>query len=99
MIREAAGGIKWLNLRSSANSREEVDVTITERAVLIRIPRLYRPTTTDDQLYEATRKWWRVNPARHDPGPDYAFSVVGGVVKAVYRIDGWEQPPAGERVG
>ena len=31
--------------------------------------------------------------------PDYAFSIVGGVVKAVYRIDGWEQPPAGERVG
>jgi len=69
---------------------------INERAVLIRISRLYRPTMTRDQLYEATRKWWVVNP---DRDPDYALSVFGGVVKAVYRIDDWEQPSLPERVG
>jgi len=64
--------------------------------VLIRISRLYRPTMTPDQLYEATRKWWVLNP---DRDPDYAFSIFGGVVKAAYRIDGWEQPPREQRVG
>ena len=69
---------------------------VDERAVLIRIPRLYRPTMTREQLYEATRKWWRLNP---DRDPDYALSIYQGVVKAVYRIDDWEQPPPAERVG
>ena len=69
---------------------------VDERAVLIRIPRLYRPTMTREQLYEATRKWWRLNPHRD---PDYALSIYQGVVKAVYRIDDWEQPPLAERVG
>jgi hypothetical protein len=71
-------------------------MNIEERVILIRIPRLYRPTMRKDQLYDATRKWWVLNP---DRDPDYAFSVVGGVVKAVYKIAGWEQPPVQERVG
>jgi hypothetical protein len=69
---------------------------IDERAVLIRIPRLYRPTMTDDQIYEATRKWWVLNPER---APDFALTVVNGKVISVYRIDDWEQPPPQERVG
>ena len=69
---------------------------IHERAVLIRIPRLYRPTMTANDLYEATRKWWVLNPERD---PDFAFTIVGGVVKAVFRVHGWEQPPPAERVG
>ena len=54
-------------------------VRIDESVVLIRISRLYRPTMTAQALYEATRKWWVVNP---DRGPEYAFSIFGGVVKA-----------------
>ena len=69
---------------------------IDERVVLIRISQLYRPTMTRDQLYEATRKWWVLNPSRD---PSYAFSVFGGVVKGVFRIDDWEQPAPAERVG
>ena len=69
---------------------------IDESVVLIRISRLYRPTMTAQALYEATRKWWVVNP---DRGPEYAFSIFGGVVKAAYKIDGWEQPPRDQRVG
>jgi hypothetical protein len=71
-------------------------VRIDEQVILIRISRLYRSTMTDAELYEATRKWWVLNPNR---APDYAFSVFGGVVKAVYKIIDWEQPPREERVG
>jgi serine/threonine-protein kinase len=59
-----------------------------ERVVLIRISRLYSPTLSAHELYEATRKWWVLNPAHE---PDYAFSVYGGFVRAVYRIESWEQ--------
>ena len=64
-----------------------------QRVVLIRIPRAYRAGMSADDLYEATRKWWRTNPNRHNP--DYAFSVVRGKVLAVYRIDEWERESGG----
>lgn len=59
-----------------------------ERVVLIRPVRLYREGMSHDQLYEITRKQWRINPHLHNP--DYAFTVIGGVVQAVFRIDGWK---------
>lgn len=78
------------------DSSRKDDVKIEESAVLIRIARLYRPTMSDAELYEATRKWWVRNPNRT---PNYAFSVFGGTVQAVYKIDDWERPPREERVG
>lgn len=64
------------------------------RVVLIRINRLYRSTMSEHELYEATRKWWVLNPRRD---PDYAFSVFRGIVKAAYRIDDWEKNPTSRR--
>lgn len=63
-------------------------VEISHRAVLIRINRAFRVGMSDRDLYEATRKWWVINPKRR---PDYAFAVYNGIVRAVYRIDpkGW----------
>ena len=65
------------------------EIRRADRVVLIRINRLYRPTMTPDELYEATRKWWRINPRRN---PQFAFAVYHGIVREVYRIDGWEGP-------
>lgn len=67
---------------------------ITERVVLIRINRTYRPNMSDDALYEATRKWWVLNP---DRAPDLALAVFHGTVRGVYRIDDWEQDPRSGR--
>ncbi len=58
-----------------------MQLDIDERAVLIRIPRLHNPGMSGDELYEATRKWWKMNPHLHDP--ELAFTVVGGTVHAV----------------
>ena len=66
-----------------------------DRVVLIRPVRLYREGMSHDQLYEITRKEWRTNPHRHNP--DYAFAIIGGVVQAVFRIDGWKQCSRPER--
>ena len=49
-------------------------------------------TTPDDQLYEVARKWWRVNPDRHDA--EYALAVHKGIVRGIYRITDWEDAVA-----
>jgi uncharacterized protein len=73
-----------------------VDIDPGHQVVLIRINRLFKPGMSDPELYEATRKWWPVGGERRKPdsprAPKWAMTVFGGVVRAVYRIDGWEQP-------
>ena len=61
-------------------------------SILIRVSRQPRRHVDDDhELYEATRKWWKVGPRRN--GARYAMAVYGGVVRGVFAIEGWE--PAG----
>jgi hypothetical protein len=64
--------------------------TMTDRVILIKINRLYRPTMSSAELYEATRKWWRCSPNRR---PELALAVYRGIVRAVYHIDRWDQAP------
>jgi hypothetical protein len=63
------------------------------RVVVFKINRLYRNGMTGGQLYEITRQAWRMDPYRHNP--DRAFAVANGVVRAVYRIHGWEPTDGG----
>jgi hypothetical protein len=64
--------------------------------VLISIPPAFR-RSTDRQLYEMTRGWWKGGARRERAR--WAFSVSDGVVRAVYRITGWEPARAGNRWG
>lgn len=43
--------------------------------------------TTHDELYDITRGIWKIGQQRVEV--DYAFSVVKGVIKEVYKIDNW----------
>ena len=67
------------------------------RVILIRVAREYRPGMSADELYEKTRKWWHVSKRWTDltspEAPEYAFSVAGGVVRAVFKITAWEDAP------
>lgn len=65
---------------------------IDDPVVLIRPTRLFRRDMGDDELYEATRGVWRLDPARAERAR-YALSVVGGEVIQAYEIDRWQ--PAG----
>lgn len=71
-----------------------VGIDPAHRVALIRINRRFERGMTDDELYEATRAWWRIGSRSRNLGaataPEWAFAVYGGVVRAVYRIDGWE---------
>lgn len=70
---------------------ESRDVDIDEPAILIRIPQLYEPGMSADELYDATRGHWKVGPRRD--APELALSVAKGTVREVYEIDSWH--PAG----
>jgi uncharacterized protein len=73
-----------------------VEIDPSHCVVLIRINRNFERGMTDDALYEATRKWWKVGPAKRQLGmsnaPQWAIAVFGGIVRAVYRIETWERP-------
>lgn len=89
---------KWARSQGYARLEElraryaATPVEITHRAMLVRISKAYRAGISDEELYTATRQWWRLSPRRR---PDYAFSVYGGIVRAVYAIDQdrWEHDP------
>ena len=66
-------------------------VEIDEPAILIRIPQLWDPQMSEDELYDATRGHWKVGPRRERV--ELAFAVAGGVVREVFVINAWH--PAG----
>lgn len=69
-----------------------VEIAITHRVILIRIPVLYRPGMNVAELYEATRGVWALS-GRRARQAEYVFAVTDQVVREVYRPDRWE--PAG----
>ena len=70
-------------------------VEIEHPVVLIRISNLYEHGMTPEALYKATREWWRITPSHHNP--QWALAVYQGIVRAVYRIERWEQEPPTNR--
>ena len=60
---------------------------INEPTILIRINRTYRPGMTLGELYDATRRAWRVGKRRD--GVKFAFAIFDSKVLEVYRIDRW----------
>jgi len=64
---------------------------IDEPAVLMRIHNTYGE---GEEVYDATRQAWVMNPSRH-PGMAFAFGVDRGVVRGVFRIDKWERVGGG----
>lgn len=62
-------------------------ITVREKAILIRINRLYRSGMPKPELYDSTRGIWRLGLRRYKA--KYAFAVYQGVVLEVYKIDRW----------
>lgn len=87
-------GGRWRPLAELVPELQAHPVKISDPVVLIRISKLYRASMTPDDLYEATRKWWRYSGQRK---PDWAFAVHDGIVRAVYKIEGdWVSPSPDE---
>ncbi len=75
-------------LRALYMAKDLDEDEITDRLILMKITRLYRPGMSEEELYEVTRGWWYCAPERHEP--ELALALYDGVVRAVYRIHGWE---------
>jgi hypothetical protein len=56
----------------------------SEKFVGFKLNRLWNPELTDEELYEVTRKMWRIGPRRDTA--EYALAVSYGIVRQVYRI-------------
>ena len=62
-------------------------IPIIEPVILIIINRAYRRGMSQTELYEATRKHWKIGKRRENA--QYAFSVSNGLVRQVYKIETW----------
>lgn len=74
-------------LQNLKNGKGEVE--IDDPVILIRINRTYKKNMSERELYEATRKAWRLNPERAN-GAKYVFSVYKGTVKEIYEMEFWK---------
>lgn len=72
------------------------NVSVTEPAMFIRINGLFREDMSAEELYNATRSSWRVNPTRANK-VQYVLSVYQGIVREVYCVDGWSPVTSGEK--
>jgi hypothetical protein len=73
---------------------------ITVPCGLFRIPRLWYPEMTDEELRQATLGWWSARNVRKPMKvAQYAFAVSRGVIRGVYSINEkmWRERQPGDR--
>jgi len=70
---------------------------ITEPTLLIKIPKLWYPSISAQELYESTTGWWAIKNSTRRNNARYAFCVVNSVIREVYRINSWRQRQEGDR--
>jgi len=77
---------------TGVNNVEEIEimyaakeVNIHEPTILININKKYRPGMDNRELYDITRKYWRVNTIRANKA-GLAFAVYKGIIRGIYSI-------------
>ncbi len=77
-----------MSLREIRIKYEADPANITEPVMLININKLYNRDVTENELYEATRKHWKINIKRANK-VKIVCSVFRGIVREVYCVDCW----------
>jgi hypothetical protein len=77
-----------MNLEDLKIKYEAEEAVITEPMILINISKLYRRDMTTKEIYDATRKSWKVHFNRV-VNIKIACSVYRGIIREVYLIDKW----------
>ncbi len=77
---------------------EAEEVKIDEPAVIIIINKLYYRDMSEKALYEATRKYWRINLEKGKMAK-YVFAVYKGIVRAVYEPKFWSRTKSSKLAG
>lgn len=60
--------------------------------IFLNINQFYRDGMSAADLYEATRRAWRVAACRRER-VQYAAAVQGGTIRAVYQVESWRPAP------
>ena len=68
---------------------------IEENVILFKIPVRWNPQMTPDELFESTHGWWRLG-ARKETA-NFAMAVSSGVIRAIYKIESWDERTEGDR--
>lgn len=66
-----------------------VKADIKEPSLLIKISRTFHYNTSPQELYDATRQFWRLSKDREKA--KYAFAVFDGVIQEAYSIASWHE--------
>ena len=69
---------------------KEVRIDDGDRVLMIRINKRYYENISKQELYEATRGIWKVDPLRA-ANVEYVLSLFKGIVQEVYKVDQWHQ--------
>lgn len=88
--------VRGHGVRSGARARIEEIIAqhdarpadIKDPMILITINRLFREDMAPQELYDATRSAWKINPRRKKQ-PRFAAAVYRGVIREVYEIVAW----------
>lgn len=71
---------------------------VADPTVIFVINRAWAPGFSDEQTYDATRRYWKVGADTRERAV-YALGVAGGVVRGAYRIESWHPGGAEGRWG
>ena len=77
-----------MNLEDIKIKYEAEDAIIEEPAILININNLYQRDMSETEIYDATRKSWRININRIE-NIKIACSVYRGIIREVFLIEKW----------
>jgi len=68
---------------------DKEDANITEPSLLIKINQSFSYSMSPNELYDATRQFWRIGSDRDQV--EYAFSIFDGVIQEVYKVISWHK--------
>jgi len=83
--RARSEGIMWADEFAAMYDAPPIEIDGTP-VLLFRIPKLWNRAMSEQELYEATRGWWQVNPRRAAQAK-YVLAVSNGIVREVYTPD------------
>ena len=83
-------GVKTVEEINALYDCRELSPKDGEKLICININKTYsRQHGSQKDIYEATRKYWRLNGARARQA-DYVLATYQGIVRAVFKPDGWK---------
>lgn len=74
------------------------DAVIEHDVLVIKINQLYRREMTQEELYEATRKYWKLSQTNAEK-MTYTFAVANGIIRGVFKPECWYVDTREEMIG